>query len=374
MAKRTQVVSYGAMCACGNDMNEIRSALRAGKSGLQARKLDEKSELYPLGLVSIPEELSNKLAGYSRFEQMMIQAMEEAMEDCELNLQAKDTLCIMASTKGNIDALRAEDDDPNTEVLLSASAQKLQAYFGFAHLPLIVSNACISGVSALIWAHRHLQAGNYKHVVCVGADCVTPFVLSGFQAFMALSKEICKPFDQDRDGLNLGEASACVILSTEPLPKHAGVSLAAGAIANDANHISGPSRTGEGLFRCVQAVLPEDSDLDFISAHGTATPYNDNMESIAFNRLNLAHVPVNSFKAYVGHTLGAAGLLETIFSIESMRQQRLYCCLGLEHLGACEKLNVIRETHSAPIHQVIKTASGFGGCNAAIRLEKSEKN
>ncbi len=373
MDQITHVLSYGGLCACGHTIEEIRQTLNEGKTGLKKQRLRPEWGNYPLGLIE-SNDLESKIVGdYSRFEKLMILAIEEALCGAEIASDSSDTLCIIASTKGNIDLLNSADTANNERVLLSHSAQQLQRYFHFHTLPVVVSNACISGVSALIWAHRYLQTGKYKQVICVGADCVSEFVVSGFQAFMALSEELCKPFDKDRTGLNLGEAAACMILSSEKglkdkEGKH--IVLSAGAIANDANHISGPSRTGEGLYRCLDKIVQENEKIDFISAHGTATPYNDKMESIAFGRMGMSEVPVNSFKAYWGHTLGAAGILETIFCVESLLQQQVYKCLGLDELGDCEQLNPVMHTQEKELHRVLKTASGFGGCNAAIKIER----
>jgi 3-oxoacyl-[acyl-carrier-protein] synthase-1 len=150
------------------------------------------------------------------------------------------------------------------------------------------------------------------------------------------------------------------------------IKIVTGSGSNDANHISGPSRTGEGLFIAIKDVLKGSKDIDFISAHGTATPYNDDMESIALDRNNLNNIPVNSFKGYIGHTLGATGLIESIFCFESMRKNMLVKTYGFENHGTVKKINVINETKTAQVNRVLKTASGFGGSNAAILFEMIE--
>ncbi len=131
-----------------------------------------------------------------------------------------------------------------------------------------------------------------------------------------MSKYPCRPFDANRDGLSLGEGAGTIIVSKEK--KSDSIRLVCGSSANDANHISGPSRSGEGLFLAGGRVLQKNQQIDFISAHGTATLYNDDMESHAITRLGLSDVPVNSFKGYFGHTLGAAGVIETILTKHSM--------------------------------------------------------
>jgi 3-oxoacyl-[acyl-carrier-protein] synthase-1 len=147
-----------------------------------------------------------------------------------------------------------------------------------------------------------------------------------------------------------------------------------GSSSNDANHISGPSRTGEGLVRSIEKTFKRSgfaaSDIDFVSAHGTATVFNDEMESIAFGRTNLDQVPLNSMKGYFGHTLGAAGVLETIMSIVSMEHNTLFPSLGYRETGTSVPLNIIQRMESKEINTVLKTASGFGGGNASLILQK----
>ena len=201
----------------------------------------------------------------------------------------------------------------------------------------------------------------------VGADRFTWFVLSGFQSFLATTDEPCRPFDAHRKGINLGEAAATIILSTmaeEPYAR-----LVSGSTSNDANHISGPSRTGEELSYAIKSAINlgglKAADIDMISAHGTATLYNDEMESKAFGIAGVSDAPLHSFKGYVGHTLGAAGVVESAMIIESLRHQQLIPSLGFNELGVSQQLNVTTEPAPADLNYVLKTASGFGGCNAA---------
>ena len=144
-----------------------------------------------------------------------------------------------------------------------------------------------------------------------------------------------------------------------------------GASANDANHISGPSRTGDGLFKAVSETLKiSNIKPDTINAHGTATPFNDEMESIAFERAGLTDIPVNSLKGYYGHTLGAAGVLETIITLEAAANNRLIKSAGFSEQGVSGKIQLIKEHTSKEVKAVLKTASGFGGCNGAALFVK----
>ncbi|MEO7522825.1 MAG: beta-ketoacyl synthase, partial [Ferruginibacter sp.] len=197
--------------------------------------------------------------------------------------------------------------------------------------------------------------------------------LSGFQSFQAISQKPCKPFDAARDGINLGEAGATVVLSCNE--KYSGeIKIAGGSTSNDANHISGPSRTGEELFIAIKKAMKEaavtENDIDFISAHGTATLYNDEMEAKAITLANMQSVPVNSLKGFYGHTLGAAGIIESIIAIHSLKEDIVFPTMGFNDIGVSVPLNVSNKLKKAPLKNALKTASGFGGCNAALVMRK----
>jgi 3-oxoacyl-[acyl-carrier-protein] synthase-1 len=221
----------------------------------------------------------------------------------------------------------------------------------------------------MIIAARLIEHKTYKQVLVCGADIVSEFTLSGFRSFNAMSDEACRPFDAKRNGINLGEAAASILLSADAISN---IIISSGASANDANHISGPSRQGDGLYQAVSETLKYNgqASIDFISAHGTATEYNDDMESMAFSRAGLNTIPLNSLKGYYGHTLGAAGVLESILSIESLRQNTLIRSLGFNTAGTVAELCMITKTEQKQLHSCLKTASGFGGCNAAAIFEK----
>jgi 3-oxoacyl-[acyl-carrier-protein] synthase-1 len=232
--------------------------------------------------------------------------------------------------------------------------------------PLVISNACISGVVGMIMAMRLIRSGKYKRALVTGADVLSKFIVSGFQSFQSLSEQACRPFDRSRDGLSLGEGVGTLVISKE----HGDVELVEGAISNDANHISGPSRTGEGLLVSIQNTL-NNNTVDLISAHGTATPYNDDMESVAISRAGLDKVPVNSLKGYFGHTLGAAGIIESIINIEAMKQHTIVSTMGFSDLGLAKNINVVDHTQHVEYNSILKTSSGFGGCNASALFRKS---
>lgn len=284
------------------------------------------------------------------------------------------TLFILSTTKGNIDLLGQESGSVE-RIRLYDTAMLLARRFGLQDVQ-VVSNACISGVLALIVAKRLLQANKYDHAVVLGADILSRFVVSGFQSLQALSSEPCRPFDTARNGINLGEAAAAMVLSADPgkLATEYSIALTGEGVSNDANHISGPSRTGEELAMAISSALEcariRRADIDFISAHGTATAYNDEMEAKAFFLAGLEGVPLNSLKGYYGHTLGAAGVLESAISVRSLLNNDLIGTIGFQNRGVSMPVKVASKTQPYPLRKILKTASGFGGCNAAVVFEK----
>lgn len=305
---------------------------------------------------------------YSPLETLMLRSISAAAEQSELNLKSPDTQIILATTKGNIDLLADEVEHPKLS-LLHELANTIGSHYRTQRRPQIVSNACISGLLAIILGARMLEAGQVKNVVICGADLLSKFTLSGFQSFKAVDSNSCRPFDADRGGISLGEAAASVVLTRTD--DAAFPIYESGASTNDANHISGPSRTGEGLFLAIQRTLKDTAQQpSMISAHGTATLFNDEMECQAFNRSNLNDVPLHSLKGIYGHTLGAAGVLETILALQGMKENRTIASVGYQNHGVTLPLNVSTHSEERTINSVLKTSSGFGGCNAAALFRK----
>ena len=311
---------------------------------------------------------------YTPVEKIAILAARQAIRQADIDASGRDVLFVLSSTKGNVDLLE-ENPYEAERVYLWRSAQLIAEYFGNPNQPVTVSNACISGCAAQLTARNALLYGDFKYAVVIGAEMLSKFIISGFQSFKALSPQRCKPFDADRCGLNLGEAAAAIVYTagnydeTPSCECHTGaLMLQNGAINNDANHISGPSRTAEGLLRsvtkCLQGFDPK--SVAFINAHGTATRYNDDMESVAVHRAALQHKPVNSLKGYFGHTLGAAGILEVLVSAAALQQHCVLKSLGADTPGTVQPLNIPMQNTPSSGNAFIKLISGFGGCNAAL--------
>lgn len=317
----------------------------------------------------------DSLPGFTKFEKLLITSIGDVVQNTGILVTDKKTVLIISTTKGNISLLETEDNniDLQSRMALHTSASLVAGYFNFFNKPIVISNACISGLLAIITGMRLIQSGQYDNAVITGADVISKFVLSGFQSFQAISNEVCKPFDAARTGINLGEGAGTVILSRNKKSSQ-DVKVVSGGVSNDANHISGPSRTGEELGLVITKAMNNAglsaTGIDFISAHGTATVYNDEMEAKAITLANLQGVPVNSLKGFFGHTLGAAGIIESIASIHSLKENIVLPTPGFTKLGVSMPINVCSSLYKTPLQNCLKTASGFGGCNAAVIFSK----
>ena len=375
------IVSDNIVSPLGFTADGNFSKLKKGMSGIQLQndRMLSSQSVYASLLDNTTDfaVTENKLHSFTKFEKLLITSVQEALSSDSVNARSEKTALIISSTKGNISLIEPNqlNDELKKRIALHTSAQLVADHFHFATRPIIVSHACISGLVAIITGMRLLQSGKYDHAVVAGADVITKFILSGFQSFQAISAEPCKPFDANRNGITLGEGAATVVLSVKKPASGNFIKICGGAISNDANHISGPSRTGEELFQSVKNAMNEaglgSKDIDFISAHGTATIYNDEMEAKAIHLAGMQEIPVNSLKGYYGHTLGAAGLIETVVSIHSLKENIVVPTMGFREPGTSKPLNVSRVLQKGSFKACLKTASGFGGCNAAIVLQKA---
>ena len=309
---------------------------------------------------------------YTRFENIVILSIYKALKGTDIDVKSDRVLFVISTTKGNVELLDSRSAKyPPDRIYLGKAAKRIAEFFGNTNEPIVVSNACISGLCAQITAMRTLERGFYDYAIVVGADVQSRFIISGFQSFKALSTAECKPFDEDRNGLNLGEAAATIIYKRTDSADGYWMAVR-GAIRNDATHISCPSKKGEGSYRTLKYVIShEDIDrLALINVHGTSTLYNDEMESVAITRAGLQNVPVNTLKGFYGHTMGAAGILETVLSMASLDDHTILATRGYENSGVSCPLNITNYNRQSDKKYFIKLISGFGGCNAAMLFKK----
>ena len=365
------IIADNIISPLGETSEENYLSVKSGRSGIRA---------YEPGTCNIPEGFYASLL-FEDFETLALKSAQKAianaqktMGNARLELKGKRTAFILSSTKGNIEE----------NISLADSAQRIASQLGIDAKPIVVCNACISGLSALILGNRLIDSGLYDAAIVCGCDTPRQFILSGFQSLKALSPEPCRPFDMERMGLNLGEAAATLILSKNPIQGNSW-RMGDGFIRNDAFHISTPSKTADGLYLSLQRTLESftkeissackqidmKEHLAFINAHGTATLFNDQMESVAIGRAGLSELPANAYKSFWGHTMGAAGILETIISMKAIDDDTILGTRGFSELGVSGKMNICAENRPTDKKGFIKMLSGFGGCNATIWAAKS---
>lgn len=368
------IIADNIISPLGETSEENYLSVKAGRSGIRA---------YEPGTCNIPEGFYASLL-FEDFETLALKSAQKAianaqktMGNAQLELKGKRTAFILSSTKGNIEE----------NISLADSAQRIASQLGIDSKPIVVCNACISGLSALILGNRLIDSDLYDAAIVCGCDTPQQFILSGFQSLKALSPEPCRPFDMERMGLNLGEAAATLILSKNPIQGNSW-RMGDGFIRNDAFHISTPSKTADGLYLSLQRTLESFTQeisstckqidlkehLAFINAHGTATLFNDQMESVAIGRAGLSDLPANAYKSFWGHTMGAAGILETIISMKAIDDDTILGTRGFSELGVSGEMNICAENRPTDKKGFIKMLSGFGGCNATIwAAKKPEK-
>lgn len=364
------IIADNIISPLGETSEENYLSVKSGRSGIRA---------YEPGTCNIPEEFYASLL-FEDFETLALKSAQKAIANAQktignaqLELKGKRTAFILSSTKGNIEE----------NISLADSAQRIASQLGIDAKPIVVCNACISGLSALILGNRLIDSDLYDAAIVCGCDTPRQFILSGFQSLKALSPEPCRPFDMERMGLNLGEAAATLILSKNPIQGNSW-RMGDGFIRNDAFHISTPSKTADGLYLSLQRTLESftkeisstckqidmKEHLAFINAHGTATLFNDQMESVAIGRAGLSDLPANAYKSFWGHTMGAAGILETIISMKAIDDDTILGTRGFSELGVSGEMNICAENRQTDKKGFIKMLSGFGGCNATIWAAK----
>ena len=294
---------------------------------------------------------------------------------------------ILATTKGEIDLLEREcilnksnNVAFNKDVTLLSFLHKLLNYLEIKNGAL-VSSACVSSNSAIARGCDMINANRASEVAVIGIDIVSLFVFSGFSALQALSTDNdsltpAKPFDANRDGLIIGEACGAILLSKKPRITNGGLTgkIIGWGSASDANHVTGPSRDGAGLASAISQAMNmtqlTPDQIGAISAHGTATKFNDNMEMLAFQSLFKSPIPTFSIKGSVGHTMGAAGVLETIVSLKALGKAIIPGTVGFS--SSDENFNqwVSSSAQEIKNNYILNTNSGFGGINGALILTK----
>ncbi|MFW5915329.1 MAG: beta-ketoacyl synthase N-terminal-like domain-containing protein [Planctomycetota bacterium] len=362
----------------GRGLSTCRNGLLSGRSAIQER-CEPAREDFTTSSGAVVSGLNGD--GRSRVLEILTPLIERLKPAV-----SPDAGLLLATTTGEIDyverAVLDQDDTgmdrANPVHLLETVGQQL----GTEGLCRVISAACASSSVALASAADMIVSGRTDETVVVGADALSEFVYSGFSTLMALSPDRARPFDADRDGLTLGEAAAAAIIAHPDRARRRDGShlcrLLGWGISSDANHMTGPSRDGSGLTTAMRAALEraevDPSAIRAVCAHGTGTVYNDAMELKALRRIfTNGPIPVWSVKGGMGHTLGAAGLVECIISGDVISSGRVPPTVGLDNPEADARGWVrTNPTSVRPGGPVMTTNSGFGGVNCALVLGATE--
>ncbi len=394
------IAGCGAVTAVGCGIEALRSALRANTSGLRA---DDRfnSPRFQSSIVGAVPQMSGTGVSPVRTEthgrdarattatddpafQLATEALRQACiaaHELLSKIPTERTGLVLSTTKANLEALeRLTDGRPcsgaaRRHLQGDLLAADLAAAHGARGPVQCVSAACVSGLIAIQQGAKLIQRGAADAVLVVGVDHLSAFVVAGFTALKAIDPMGCRPFDRDRCGLSPGEAGAALVLVRAELAPREAIKISGWGSSNDANHLTGPSRDGSGLALAIRSALGmaklPPSAIDYVNVHGTGTPYNDAMESLALQTIfGPACPPFSGSKGMLGHTLGAAGVVETILCVLAMQEKILP---GTPRLGAAAEgvpSSVVREPRPAEkLNRVLKLNTGFGGLNGALILE-----
>lgn len=389
---RIFVTGIGVISAVGNTVAENHLSLKAGKAGITTLELvpSKYAGVLPFGEIktstaSLKEKLGATEPGITRTILLALHAFEEAIQDSQLTkeqLSAFDTALIGASTVGGMcltdelyqDSNKADNGSPFLSSYDCASVNMyLQQRYHINGIVNTINTACSSSANAIMYGARLIKSGRAKRAVVGGTDSLAKFTINGFNSLHILSPEACAPFDEQRKGLNLGEGAAFLVLEREEdiAGKKVYAALTGYCNTNDAFHPSSLSDNGDGPFLSMKGALQtaalQPAAIDFINAHGTGTENNDEVESKAMLRLFDAVPAFASTKSGTGHTLGAAGAIEAVYSILSLWKQEIYPGLNFKQPIASTGLSPVGSYKKTALQHVMSNSFGFGGnCTSLI--------
>ncbi|SMC34679.1 beta-ketoacyl-[acyl-carrier-protein] synthase family protein [Moheibacter sediminis] len=385
------ITGMGIVSAIGLDVQENEHSLLNGKHGIrlytQKDKLIHKEVL--VGEINksnqeLYEELNlNPDEAFTRSTLLGLIAAKESINSAGINLNdGFRTGFISATTVGGMDATEKFyfnflESDENLKFIPTQNcgihAEQIAEILGIKDYITTISTACSSAANAIMLGARMIKAGLLDRVIAGGTDSLSAFTINGFSSLMIYSDEHCTPFDENRKGLNLGEAAAYIVLESEELAKNKKTIgfLSGYGNANDAFHQTASSEDGEGAYLAIQKALKisglNPSEIDYINAHGTATPNNDLSEGKSLQRIFGELPDFSSTKAFTGHTLAAAGAVEAVFSLFALKNQTVFPNLNFQN--KIEDLGIIpqTETKHKEIKNVLSNSLGFGGnCSSLI--------
>ena len=389
----TQVVvtGIGIISSIGNNLEETYNSLVERKTGITKIEILEtlRKDEFLLGeiklthnqLIEIAEVDSEK--AWTRTALLGIIAAKQAVADAAID--TSNSALISASTVGGMDRSELFYTDFLTEAKQKKyidshhagnSTEMIAEQCGINGLITTISTACSSSLNSIMFGTRLIKSGKTKSAIVGGTDALSKFTLNGFNTLMILDREHCRPFDNSRTGLNLGEGAAYFVLEEKESAIKAGKKIYAEvsgyANANDAHHQTASSENGEGPFLAMKNALIsaeiKPSEIDYINAHGTGTNNNDLTEGIAIKRLFGEKIPVfSSTKAYMGHTLGAAGVIESVIAILTLKNKTAFPNINFK--TPIEEIGLIPITELTKLTEakyVLTNSFGFGGNDSSI--------
>ncbi|WP_026631590.1 beta-ketoacyl-[acyl-carrier-protein] synthase family protein [Dyadobacter alkalitolerans] len=392
--KKVLVTGMGIISAIGENLSENHANLRQGKTGITAAAhFDSRyAALLPFGEIACSNERLRELlglqdrAGYTRTDLLATKAFDEAIKDANLSadqLSSFDTAFISATTVGGMCLTDQLYEDAN---LKTSGSEYLESYNCAAHTITLlekynirgfsdtINTACSSSANAILMGARLIRSGRAKRVIVGGVDSLAKYTVNGFNSLKILSASACKPFDENRDGLNLGEAAAYLVLEAEDVvgDKRVYAEVAGYGNANDAHHPSAMSDEAIGAMLSMREAIESAgisfNRIDYINAHGTGTPNNDEVELTGMTKLFEEIPPFNSTKSYTGHTLGAAGAVEAIFSILSIVHDEIFPSLHVKTAMSSHKAQPVAALiQDKKVAYVLSNSFGFGGnCTSLV--------
>ncbi|MDI9538467.1 MAG: beta-ketoacyl-[acyl-carrier-protein] synthase family protein [Bacteroidota bacterium] len=387
------ISGFGCITPIGNNGDENLQSLRLGQCGIKKPVLFESkyASLYLFGEVSLSNsELCSLLGfegvkGLTRTDLLAFKAFGDAIQDAGLrpeDISSYDTAFVSASTVGGMcltDQLYRDSNlqSDNGEFLNSyscwAHATRIAGHYRIRGLVDAINTACSSSANAIMHGARLIKTGRAKRAIVGGVDALSKYTVNGFNSLQILSQGYCKPFDADRDGLNLGEGACYLVLeSRESLGDRKPLAVVAGyGNANDAYHTSSLSDNAIGILRAMQDALVsagiDPEHIGYVNAHGTGTDNNDKVESEGFRRFFEKIPPFSSTKSFTGHTLGAAGAIEAVYSLFALMYGELYPNLNFSKPEGSDGLVPVLETGKADLRYVMSNSYGFSGnCTSLI--------
>lgn len=402
MAGKVFVTGAGIVSALGIGTGATLDALLKGESGIgRIRHLETEHDEFPVGEVSLSNaEMSQMLGtGYPndglRTVLMGILAAKEAIESARLtpdNLRS--AALVSGTTVGGMDmterhfktVYEANADTADSCELkyndCGYSTELIADYFGKFALVTTTSTACSSAANAIILGANMIKAGIVDIALVGGSEALTKFHLNGFNTLMILDKDRCRPFDAERNGINLGEGAAFLVLESESSAKARGAEIMAelSGYANtcDAYHQTATSENGEGAYLAMRKALDKarlsPRDIDYINAHGTGTSNNDETEVAAMRRIWGYELPkFSSTKAFTGHTTSASGSIEAVICLLILKHGFLPKNLGWQNPMADDAVPVTEDTSCPDVTHVINNSFGFGGNDSSLIFSKYDK-